>query len=110
MNKLFYDPEFSDNVAAAMDDWANTHNQVMHPVLCKTLLEYCSAQTVMQILESIHRLVNIKQGQARKSTPASLSAFLRRRANGDLRQPQFREHMTRHSYSIRFIFCCRLGL
>jgi hypothetical protein len=102
MNRFLYDSTFPDNLnlRRAVNDWITNDCVTMFPVLATELLGYCSAQTVIQLLEAVHHLVNQRQGYARAGLPASLSSSLRRRQNDDLSQTLFRENLGRYLSSL----------
>lgn len=90
----FMDP--STSLGRCMRQWATRDDKRMEPELLHELVAYSSSLVSMQRLESKHHLVSQKMGIARNSTPATLSANLRRTLNSDVMSTDFKTHFGRY--------------
>lgn len=61
--------------------------------LKQLLVGYSTALVVMQRLEARHHLVNLALTRGRANSPAAVMANLRRRLNGDVHEPSFRDEL-----------------
>lgn len=97
MARKFCDPEYPGNLFAYMTFWASIPDSktTMPPQLAKELMKYCSALTIMQQLEAQHHFLNQKLSFGRAALPAATCASLRRRANGDIQDPFFKQEFSR---------------
>lgn len=90
----FLDP--SASLGRSMRQWATSDDTRMEPELLHELVAYSSSLVSMQRLESKHHLVSQRMGIARNSTPATLSANLRRSLNSDVMPTDFKTHFGRY--------------
>ena len=100
VTRKFLDPSFPDNLRFEVQQWSQSTSNVMPPKLARTLMQYCSALTVMQMLEGQHHYLNMQVAGARASLPASTCALLRRRCNQDLNDPRFRKNLSHYMRQI----------
>ena len=96
MCQKFLDPHFPGSLSVEMEFWARSGAETLPDLLALELMKYCSALTTMQRLEAQHHYLNQHLATGRRSLPASICAFLRRRANNDLETPTFRKHVDRY--------------
>ena len=96
VTRKFLDPSLSGSLRSEMERWSRDTTNIMPQKLARTLMQYCSALTVMQMLEGQHHYLNMQVGGARASLPASTCAFLRRRCNNDLTDPRFRKNLSHY--------------
>ena len=96
MAQRFFDPHVAGSLHAHMLFWAQSKTDTMPELLALELMKYCSALTTMQRLEAQHHYLNQQIAGGRRSLPASVCAYLRRRANGDLETASFRKHLDKY--------------
>ena len=79
-----------------MRDWASSDSPIMSLNLYQELLGYATTLLCMQRLEAKHHLVSQRMSTARGSTPATISANLRRALNLDVHSADFRNNFPRY--------------
>ena len=96
MSQKFLDPHVAGSLYAHVEFWARSADATIPDLLSLELMKYCSSLTTMQRLEAQHHYLNQHVAGGRRSLPASVCAFLRRRANTDLETASFRRHIDRY--------------
>ena len=96
MSEKFLNPHYPGSLHAHLEYWASCDSETMPDLLALELMKYCTSLTTMQRLEAQHHYLNQQVAGGRRSLPASVCAYLRRRANKDLETTSFRKHVDRY--------------
>ena len=91
----------ANSLGQSMREWSSSDSPIMNAELYQELLGYGTALLCMQRLEAKHHLVAQRMSTARGSTPATISANLRRALNSDVHSDDFRENFPRYMFEFK---------